>query len=60
MLANKMQIKALLPEASEGTEIPLHLHHYLSSNLSVVTSPFHSYRVSFSVSIFWYSVIFSH
>lgn len=45
MLANKMQIKALLPEASEGTEIPLHLHHYLSCNLSVVTSPFHSYRV---------------
>lgn len=60
MLANKVQIKALFPEASEGTEITFHLHHYLSSKLSVFTSPFHSYRVSFSVSVFWYTVIFSH
>lgn len=47
MLANTMQIKADLPEALEGTGIPFHLHCYLSSNLSIVTSPFGSYSFPF-------------
>lgn len=55
MLANKMQIKADLPEASEGIGIPFHLHPYLSSNPPIVTSPFCSYKVfSFNISILVY------